>query len=210
MEQILGKKIGMTQIFSERGDCVPVTVIQVDRCVPMLKKTSEKDGYDAVLVGYGERKPKHTNKPLQGFYDKLKIKPAKILREFRGLDVADDDIGKPLKVDMFGEGDLVSVIGTTKGRGFAGVMKRHGFGGAPASHGHHEIYRGGGSIGMHTYPGRVLKGKKMPGRMGGKTHNVRNLKVVRVDSENNVLLLRGAVPGANGGVVKIVKLKSAK
>ncbi len=170
----------MTQIFSEKGDCVPVTVIQVDRCVPVLKRTVEKDGYEAVLVAYGERKSKHTTKPLQGFYDKVKFPPAKFLAEFRGNSFSDDEIGKPLNVDMFGEGELVNVIGTSKGRGFAGVMKRHGFGGAPASHGHAEIFRGGGSIGMHTYPGRVLKRKKMPGRMGGDSVHVKNLKVVRV------------------------------
>ena len=205
MKGILGKKVGMTQIFSEKGDCVPVTVIQVERCVPVLKKTQEKDGYESVLVAYGDRKPKHTNKPLQGFYDKVKTAPARILTEFRDSDLTDDDIGKPLKVDIFGEGDRVHIIANSKGRGFAGVMKRHGFGGAPASHGHAEIFRGGGSIGMHTYPGRVLKGKKMPGRMGGKTVHVRNLTVVRVDNDANVLLVRGAVPGPNGNIVRIIK-----
>lgn len=205
MKGLLGKKIGMTQIFSDKGDCVPVTVIQVERCVPVLKKTQEQDGYAAVLVTYGDRKPKHTNKPLKGFYDKVKVSPGRILTEFRDHELADEEIGKPLKVDIFAEGDLVSVIANSKGRGFAGVMKRHGFGGAPASHGHAEIFRGGGSIGMHTYPGRVLKGKKMPGRMGGKTVHVKNLKVVRVDSENNVLLIRGAVPGPNGHIVRIIK-----
>lgn len=209
MKGILGKKIGMTQVFSGKGDCIPVTVIQVDKCVPILKRTQEKNGYEAVLVAYGERKPKHTNKPMQGFYDKFKAAPARILAEFRDYDLNEEDLGKPLTVDMFGEGDRVSVIGKSKGRGFAGVMKRHGFGGAPASHGHAEIFRGGGSIGMHTYPGRVLKGKKMPGRMGGNTIHVQNLKVVRVDSENNSLLIQGAVPGPNGGVVKIIKSERA-
>lgn len=199
----------MTQVFSEKGNCIPVTVIQVDKCVPVLKRTQEKNGYEAVLVAYGERKPKHTNQPMQGFYDKLKSSPARLLAEFRDSDLEDGEIGKPLKVDMFGEGDRVSVIGKSKGRGFAGVMKRHGFGGAPGSHGHAEIFRGGGSIGMHTYPGRVLKGKKMPGRMGGKTVHVQNLKVVRVDSENNVLLIQGAVPGPNGCIVKIIKSERA-
>lgn len=201
----MGKKVGMTQVFSEKGDCIPVTVVQVERCIPVLKKTQEKDGYEAVLVAYGERKLKHTSKPLKGFYDKVKIPPARILAEFRDCGLSGEEIGKPLKVDMFGEGDLVSVIAKSKGRGFAGVMKRHGFGGAPASHGHAEIFRGGGSIGMHTYPGRVLKGKKMPGRMGGKTVHVKNLTVARVDSEANALLIRGAVPGANGCIVRIVK-----
>ena len=205
MSALIGKKIGMTEVFTDRGDCVPVTVIHVERCVPVLKRTEKKDGYQALMLAYGTRKPKHTNKPLQGFYDKIKAEPAKILQEFRGEDVADDAMGKPLKVDVFSEGDSVSVVGVTKGRGFAGVFKRFNYGGAPASHGHHESYRGTGSIGMHTYPGRVFKGTGMPGRMGGNNVRVRNLKVIRVDVENNLLLVKGAVPGANGGIVNITK-----
>ncbi|HJL72648.1 MAG TPA: 50S ribosomal protein L3 [Nitrospinaceae bacterium] len=205
MDALIGKKVGMTQVFSKEGNCIPVTVVQVEKCVPLLRRTQDKDGYDAVLVAYGTRKSKHTNKPDQGFYDKMKAEPAKLLAEFRGQEVADDELGKPLKVDIFSEGDSVSVVGTSKGKGFAGVFKRWGFGGAPASHGHHEIYRGGGSIGMHTWPGRVFKGKKMPGHMGSEKVFVKNLKVVRVDTENNVLLIKGAVPGAPGGIVRIVK-----
>ena len=210
MKALLGKKIGMTQVFSETGDCVPVTVVQVGRCVPVLKRTHEKDGYQAVLVAYGERKAKHTSKPLQGFCDKHKIEPARLMTEFRDQDVEDENLGKPLKVDIFSAGDRVSVVGTTKGKGFAGVMKRHGFAGAPASRGSHEAFRGGGSIGMHTYPGRVFKGKEMPGRMGGKTKHSKNVLVVKVDADNNVIFLRGSVPGANGGVVRIIKSREAK
>jgi large subunit ribosomal protein L3 len=205
MSVLIGKKVGMTQVYSDKGDCVPVTVIQVERCVPVLKRTAEEDGYQALMLGYGTRKPKHTNKPLKGFYDKHKVGPARLLREFRDQDIDDDAMGKPLKVDMFSEGDHVEVVGTTKGRGFAGVFKRFNYGGAPASHGHHESYRGTGSIGMHTYPGRVLKGTGMPGRLGGNQVRVKNLKVMRVDPENNVLLLKGAVPGANGGIISIFK-----
>ena len=205
MKALIGEKIGMTQVFSKDGNCVPVTVLQVGRCIPLLRRTQEKNGYDAVLVAYGARKSKHINKPEQGFYDKVKAEPARVLAEFRDQDVVDDELGKPLKVDVFSEGDKVSVVGVSKGKGFAGVMKRWGMGGAPASHGHHEIYRGGGSIGMHTYPGRVWKGKKMPGHMGSAKTFVKNLEVVRVDTENNVLLIKGAVPGASGGIVKIVK-----
>lgn len=208
MKALLGKKIGMTQIFSKGGDCVPVTVVQVDRCVPLLKRTQKEDGYDAVLVGYGERKDKHTNKPLKGFYDKLKAKPARILTEFRDQELSDDELGKPLTVDMFSEGDAVSVIGVSKGKGFTGVMKRFNFAGYPASRGTHESFRGGGSIGMHTYPGRVFKGKEMPGRHGGKTVNVRNVEIVQVDTGNNLLLLKGPVPGARGGLVRIIKQKA--
>jgi large subunit ribosomal protein L3 len=209
MDAIVGRKVGMTQVFTKGGECVPVTVIQVGRCIAALKKTPEKDGYQAVLLAYGERKKKHTNKPLQGTYDKLKLAPAKKLIEMRDQDIADDAIGKQVNVDIFGEGDLVSVIGVSKGKGFAGVMKRFNFAGAPASRGSHEKFRGGGSIGMHTYPGRVLKGKGMPGRMGGDTIHTKNLSVVRVDKDNNILLLRGSVPGANGGMIKIIKSKKA-
>ena len=205
MSALLGKKVGMTQVFNEKGDCVPVTVVQVERCVPVLKRTEEKDGYKAVMLAYGDRKPKHTNKPLKGFYDKHKVEPGRVLKEFRNQDVDDDAMGKPIKVDIFSAGDEVEVVGVTKGRGLAGVFKRFNYGGAPASHGHHESYRGTGSIGMHTYPGRVLKGTGMPGRMGGKTKHLKNLEVVRVDVENNVLLLKGSVPGANGGLLRIFK-----
>ena len=205
MSALLGKKLGMTQVFTEKGDCVPVTVVQVERCVSVLKRTVEKDGYDAVLLGYGNRKPKHTNRPLQGFYDKHKVKPARVLKEFRNQDFDDGALGQPIKVDVFSPGDDVEVVGVTKGRGFAGVFKRYNYGGAPASHGHHESYRGTGSVGMHTYPGRVLKGMGMPGRMGGKTKHLKNLKVIRVDVENNVLLLKGSVPGSNGGLLRIFK-----
>ena len=205
MSALIGKKVGMTQIFNDRGDCVPVTVVQVEKCVPILKRTVENDGYKAVMLAYGQRKPKHINKPLKGFYDKHKAEPARILKEFRNQDIDDDVMGKPIKVDIFNAGDQVEVVGTTKGRGFAGVFKRFNYGGAPASHGHHESYRGTGSIGMHTYPGRVLKGMGMPGRMGGKTKHLKNLEIIRVDVDNNVLFLKGAVPGANGGLLRIFK-----
>ena len=205
MDGLLGKKIGMTQVFSKEGNCIPVTAVQIEKCVPILRRTQEQNGYSAVLVAYGARKSKHVNKPEQGFYDKVKIDPASLLAEFRDQEVSDEDMGKPLKVDIFSEGDKVSVVGVSKGKGFAGVMKRWNMGGAPASHGHHEIYRGGGSIGMHTYPGRVFKGKKMPGHMGSEKVFVKNLKVIRVDMENNVLLVKGAVPGAPGGIIKIIK-----
>ena len=207
MSALLGKKVGMTQVFAANGDCVPVTVVHVERCVPVLKRTAEKDGYKAVMLAYGERKAKHTNKPLKGFYDKHKVEPAKILKEFRDQDIDDDAIGKPVSVDVFSEGDEVEVVGVSKGRGFSGVFRRFNYAGAPASHGHHESYRGTGSIGMHTYPGRVFKGTGMPGRMGGKSVHLKNLEVVRVDVENNVLLLKGSVPGANGGLIRIFNRK---
>lgn len=199
----------MTQVFSEDGDCVPVTVIQVEKCVPVLKRTQEKNGYEAVVVAYGEKKAVRTNKPLQGFYDKVKAAPAKLMAEFRNEDLGDDELGKPLTVDMFSEGDTVNVKGVSKGKGFSGVMKRFGFAGAPGSRGSHESFRGGGSIGMHTYPGRVFKNKAMAGHMGSENIHVKNLRVVRVDKDQNLLLIRGAVPGAKGNIVKIIKSRSA-
>lgn len=209
MDALLGKKMGMTQVFTERGDCVPVTVIQVERCVPVLRRTPEADGYQAVLVAYGERKPKHTSKPMAGQFRKLKLDPpARLLTEFRGEDIEEAALGRPLTVDIFAEGDRVNVVGLSKGRGFQGVMKRHNFGGHPASRGTHESFRGAGSIGMATFPGRVLPGHPMPGQMGNRRVFVKNLQVVKVDSGNNVLLVRGAVPGRTGGLVRIMKHKS--
>lgn len=208
MKGLLGKKLGMTQVYLENGDCVPVTVIQVERCVPVDKRTQDKNGYDAVVVAYGQRKPKHTNKPLAGYYSKIKAEPARVLQEFRNLEVADDAMGQQLKVDAFAEGELVDVVGVSKGRGFSGVVRRYNFRGQPASRGTHESFRGGGSIGMHTYPGRTLKGQKMAGRMGGKKVHAKNLKVVRVDAGNNLILVRGSVPGANGRLVRIVEAKA--
>ena len=205
MEALIGEKVGMTQVFSEEGNCVPVTVLKVGKCIPVLRRTQEQNGYDAVLVAYGAKKLKRTNKPEQGFYNKIKAEPARFLTEFRDQSVTDEELGKPLTAGVFSEGDKVNVVGVSKGKGFAGVMKRWGMGGAPASHGHHEIYRGGGSIGMHTFPGRVFRGKKMPGHMGSERVFVKNLEVVRVDTENNMLLIKGAVPGAPGGIVRIVK-----
>ena len=186
-----------------------LTLIKVDRCVPVLERTPEKDGYQAVMVSYGNRKDKHTNKPLKGFYEKHKITPAKLLAEFRGEVIDKSEIGKPLKVDIFNEGDVVDVVGRSKGKGFAGVVKRYGFSGAPASRGSHESFRGGGSIGMHTYPGRVLKGKKMAGRMGGETVHVQNVQVVRVNVEQNILLIKGCLPGANGQLVRVSSRKDS-
>jgi len=205
MDAILGKKLGMTQVFTDKGDCVPVTVIQVEKCVPVLNRTTEADGYEAVLVAYGERKKKHTSKPLMGFYKKHKMEPAQVLTEFRGQQVEEGELGKPFKVDLFAEGDMVNVVGTSKGKGFQGVMKRHGFAGHPASRGNHESFRGPGSIGMATYPGRVLKGHPMAGQMGNERVFVKNLRVIRVDTGNNTLLIRGAVPGKNGGLVRVFK-----
>jgi len=210
MQGILGKKIGMTQVFTEAGDCVPVTVIQVEGCIPVLKRTREKDGYEAVLMAYGKRKTKHTNKPMLGVFNQLKCEPAQLLAEFRGMEVGEEELGKALSVDMFQEGERVNVVGVSKGKGFQGVMKRHGFSGHPASRGNHESFRGPGSIGMATFPGRVLKGHPMGGRMGGEKIYAKNIQVVRVDTGNNLVLLKGSIPGANGGIVRILQRATAK
>lgn len=210
MNGLLGKKLGMTQLFTEVGDCVPVTVIQVEDCVPVLKRTQEKNGYEAVVMAYGKRKAKHTSKPMQGVFAQLKREPAQLLAEFRNMEVVDDEMGKPLSVEMFKEGDRVNVVGMSKGKGFAGVMKRHGFGGHPASRGNHESFRGAGSIGMATYPGRVLKGHPMPGRMGGDQVYAKGIQVVRVDTGNNLVFLKGSVPGANGGIIRILHRAGSK
>ncbi|MDH5762303.1 MAG: 50S ribosomal protein L3 [Nitrospinota bacterium] len=210
MQGLLGKKMGMTQVFTEGGDCIPVTVIQVEGCVPVLKRTRKTDGYDAVVMAYGKRKAKHTNKPMQGVYSQLKIDPARLLAEFRSMEVSDEDLGKPLTVEMFKEGERVNVVGVSKGKGFAGVMKRHGFKGHPASRGNHESFRGAGSIGMATYPGHVFKGHPMPGRMGGDRVYAKNVQVVRVDAGNNMVFIKGSVPGANGGIIRILQRPTAK
>ncbi|MEE8127876.1 MAG: 50S ribosomal protein L3 [Nitrospinaceae bacterium] len=210
MNGLLGKKVGMTQVFTEKGNCVCVTVIQVEGCVPVLKRTQGKNGYEAVVMAYGKRKAKHTNKPMRGVYSQLKTDPAQLLTEFRNMEVSDEDLGKPLTVEMFKEGDRVNVVGVSKGKGFAGVMKRHGFSGHPASRGNHESFRGAGSIGMATYPGRVHKGHPMPGRMGGERVYAKNVQVVRVDAGNNIVLLKGSVPGANGGIVRILQRPGSK
>ena len=204
MNGLLGKKMGMTQIYTEKGDCVPVTVIQVERCVPVLQRTEGQDGYQGVLVAYGERKDKHTNKPMQGVFKKLKTAPAKVLTEFRGQEVGEEELGQPLKVDMFQEGDIVDVVGVSKGRGFAGTVKRHNFKVGRRTHGNSN-HRAPGSVGQCATPSRIFKGKKLPGRMGGVQCTTRNCSLVRIDTENNLLFVMGSVPGANNGIVFINK-----
>ncbi|HOF56713.1 MAG TPA: 50S ribosomal protein L3 [Syntrophorhabdaceae bacterium] len=205
---ILGKKLGMTQIFREDGSIVPATVIQAGPCYVVQKKTNEKEGYTAIQLGFEEvKKVNRINKPLVGHFKKANIPPTRILKEFRvGPEEVDaNEVGSQISVERFEIGDYVDITGTSKGKGFAGVMKRYGFGGSPASHGTHEYFRHGGSIGQNMTPGRTLKGKKMPGHMGNNRVTVQNLKVVEVRSDNNILLVEGAIPGPNNGYVIINK-----
>ena len=202
INEIFGKKIGMTQIFNEEDKLVPVTVIKADPNVICQIKTVETDGYNAIQLGFGEIKDKHVNKPMQGHFDKQGVKPVKYLRETRLEDVSDLKVGETQTVEAFAEVEKVDVTATSKGKGFAGVMKRYGFGGGPGGHGSH-FHRAPASVGQCATPARVFKGKRLPGHMGVDTVTTRNLKVVRVDAEQNLILLRGAVPGGVNSVVRV-------
>ena len=205
---ILGTKIGMTQIFNEDGKVVPVTVVLAGPCTVVQKKTVETDGYEAVQVGYGEVKEKSLNKPMKGHFAKADTAAKKYLREFRLEDVASLNVGDEIKADIFEAGEKVDVTGISKGKGFAGPMKRWGLHRGPMSHGS-GYHRGSGSMGACSNPGRVMKGKKLPGHMGVERVTVQNLEVVKVDAENNLILLKGAVPGNKGGLVTIQNSKKA-
>ncbi|MCL2704421.1 MAG: 50S ribosomal protein L3 [Defluviitaleaceae bacterium] len=197
---ILAKKIGMTQIFTEKGLMVPVTVLEAGPCVVVQKKTMENDGYEAVQIGFSEVKPKRVTKPVKGHFDKAKVTPKKYLREFRLEDISDLNIGSEIKADVFEAGEKVDISGTSKGKGFQGAIKRHGQHRGPMAHGS-KYHRGLGSMGAATSPGRVPKGKKMPGHMGAKRVTVQNLEIARVDADRNLLLIKGAVPGPRGTVL---------
>lgn len=199
---ILGKKIGMTQIF-EDGKVVPVTVIEAGPNFVLQTKTTEKDGYVAIQVGFGEKRKKNTTKPLMGIFNKAGVKPQRFVRELRVESVEGYTLGQEIKVDVLGTTEFVDITGTSKGKGTAGVMKRHNFHGNRATHGVSRNHRLGGSIGNSSTPGEVYKGRKMAGRMGNEKVTVQNLKVVRVDVENNLLLVKGAVPGAKNGYLTI-------
>ncbi len=199
---IIGKKIGMTQIFDEKGAAIPVTVIEAGPCRVVQVKTEESDGYNAVQLGYGEVKENKVNKPEKGHFTKGNVKPTKHLREFRLDDVSDKKVGDEIKVDIFAEGDIIDVQGKTKGKGFQGVIKRHGQSRGPMGHGS-MYHRRPGSMGSTSTPGRVFKGKKLPGHMGNTTVTIQNLKVVKVDVEKNAILVKGSVPGNKGVILKI-------
>ena len=207
MALILGRKQGMTQIFTEDGTHVGVTVVAAGPCVVTQVRTREGDGYDAVQLGYGETTDKRTKKPQQGHYKKAGTGPKQFLREERLRQAAESAVGDRVTVEVFREGDIVDVIGTTKGRGFAGTIKRHGFSRGSETHGCMNV-REPGSIGASAYPARVFKGKRMAGHYGSKRHTTKNLCVVRVDEERNLLFLKGAVPGPRGGFVQIRTAKT--
>lgn len=200
---LVGRKAGMTRVFTEAGETVPVTVIEALPNRVTQVRTAEADGYRALQVAVGDRKASHTNKPLTGHYAKVKVAPGKSLVEFRlkGDELQDVAAGAELKVDQFEVGQVVDVTGTTIGKGFAGTMKRHNFGGLPATHGVSVSHRSPGSIGQRQTPGRVFKGKRMSGHMGQVRRTIENLSVVRIDAERNLILIRGAVPGSPGSQV---------
>lgn len=199
---ILGRKLGMTQVWSEDDKLVPVTVIEAGPCVVSQVKTVKRDGYSAAQIAFGDIKDSKVNKPMKGHFDKAGIDPKKHIIEVR-LDEGDKiKVGQEIKVDMFEAGASVHVTGVSKGKGFQGVMKRHNFSGGPGGHGSH-FHRAPGSVGMCATPARVLRGSRMAGHMGNVTSTVRNLEVVKVDSEQNLLLVKGAVPGGKGALLTI-------
>ena len=200
---IIGKKIGMTQIFDENGKVVPVTVIEAGPCVVVQKKTTENDGYEAVQLGFGDVSPKHVNKPMAGHFKKNDVAFKRTLKEFRFDDISGMNVGDVLKADVFAEGDVIDVAGTSKGKGFTGAIKRHNQHRLDESHGSGPVVRQAGSMGACSSPSRIFKGKGMAGHMGAEKVTVQNLVVVKVDVENNLIAVKGAVPGPKGGVVTI-------
>jgi large subunit ribosomal protein L3 len=206
---IIGKKIGMTQIFTENGTVIPVTVVEAGPCTVAQKKTLENDGYEAVQFAYGEIKDKNVNKPKKGHFDKYGVAYKRVIREFRLDDCAAYEPGQEVKADVFEVGDKVDVSGKSKGKGFAGVIKRHGQHRGPMAHGS-KYHRSPGSMGASAYPARVMKGKKLPGQMGNKNVTALNLEIVQIDAENNALLIKGAIPGPKGSLVTIKTSVKAK
>ena len=200
---IIGKKVGMTQIFDENGKVIPVTVVEAGPCVISQKKTVETDGYNAVQIGFGDVRPKLVNKPMKGHFDKSDVAPKRVLKECRFDDISAYNVGDIIKADIFENGEKVDVIGTSKGKGYAGVIKRWNFRRLKETHGTGPTVSKGGSIGACSDPSRVFKGKKMAGHLGAERVTVQNLKIAKVDLENNLIAIKGAVPGPNGGIVLI-------
>jgi large subunit ribosomal protein L3 len=200
---LIGKKIGMTQVFDENGKVVPVTVIEAGPCVVVQKKTEDNDGYKAVQMGFSDVKPERVNKPRQGHFKKNDVPFKRTLKEFRLDDISDVNVGDVLKADVFEAGDVIDVTGTSKGKGFQGTIKRHGFSRIKETHGSGPVHRHAGSMGACSSPSRIFKGKGMPGHMGTDTVTVQNLTVVKVDADNNLIAIKGAIPGPNNGIVYV-------
>ena len=205
MRGLIGRKIGMTQVYNGDGHLVPVSIVELGPCKVTQVKSTDEDGYEAVQLGFFRRKKNRTTKPMNGHYKKAGVPPQLWLQEFEKVEGYQYKTGQEFTVSMFNEGDLVSVAGTSKGRGFAGVIKRHNFHRQPETHGQTEYLRHPGSIGQASDPSRVFKGMKMAGRYGGKKSSVKNLEVIKVDKENNLLYLKGAVPGANKNRIAVTK-----
>ncbi len=201
---IIGKKIGMTQIFDETGKVIPVTVVEAGPCVVVQKKTVENDGYAALQLGYGDVKVQRVNKPMKGHFDKADVACKKNLKEFRLEDCDALNVGDIVKADTFAVGDAIDVIGTSKGKGFAGAIKRHNQHRLKETHGTGPVHRQAGSMGACSSPSRIYKGKGMAGHMGAEQVTVQNLEIVKIDVENNLIAIKGAVPGPKGGIVYIV------
>ena len=201
---IIGKKIGMTQIFDETGKVIPVTVVEAGPCVIVQKKTIENDGYESVQMGFGDIKPQRVNKPMKGHFAKADVAPKKTLKEFRLDDCASLSVGDILKADTFAVGDIIDVSGTSKGKGFQGTIKRNNNSRLKETHGTGPVHRHAGSMGACSSPSRIFKGKALPGQMGAEKVTVQNLTIVKIDAENNLIAIKGAVPGPNGGIVSIV------
>ena len=206
---ILGKKLGMTQIFAEDGALIPVTVIEAGPCAVVQKKTAEVDGYVAVQVGFEDKKVKNVNKPMKGHFAKAGVAPKRYLREFKLDNAADMNVGDEIKVDIFEAGEALDVTGTSKGHGYAGTIKRWGTHRGPMTHGSH-YHRGPGSLGACSSPSRVYKGKRLPGHFGVDTVTIQNLDLVKVDVERNLLLVKGSVPGPKGGLLVVKNAVKAK
>ncbi|MBU0727282.1 50S ribosomal protein L3 [Patescibacteria group bacterium] len=205
MRGLIGKKVGMTQVYDEQGIMTPVTVVEAGPCVVTQIKTKVNDGYDAIQVGYGNRKKKHLTKPLEGHFNRAKVDPKRILTEFEMIPGFEYQMGQEFTVSLFKIGEYVKVSGTSKGRGFAGVIKRHKFNTQPTTHGTKNTKRHPGSIGQSSDPSRVFKGMRMAGHYGNEKVKLTNVKIVQIDKEKNQILLKGPVPGANNGIVYIVK-----
>lgn len=206
MSGLIGKKLGMTRIFDERGNSIPVTVIETGPCYVTEIRTADKNGYDAIQLGFVDKPQKQVNKPEAGHFKKASVAPQRFLREFRTFKNANElKLGDVVKADIFKAGDKIKVIGVSKGKGFQGVMKRHHFGGGSTTHGQSDRRRAPGSVGGSSYPSRVWKGMRMAGQMGNARVSLRNLKIVKVDAENNIVMVSGGVPGARNGIVILSK-----